>query len=191
MLNDADLMKRTAAGDEDAFRALVERHGRSAHTFFLRLVRSVEDAEDLTQELFLALYRAAGRYRPEAPFTSYLYRIASNLAASHLRRRAARPAQSLDELAESGFETATGRHEDHPERSFEEREMRRRYEGALARLPADWRIALELRVGRELSYGEIAAAMGKSVPAVESILVRARERIAEEMREGGWKRDDG
>ncbi len=146
MLNDADLMKRTAAGDEDAFRALVERHGRSAHTFFLRLVRSVEDAEDLTQELFLALYRAAGRYRPEAPFTSYLYRIASNLAASHLRRRAARPAQSLDELAESGFETATSRHDDHPEQSFEEREMRRRYEGALARLPADWRIALELRV---------------------------------------------
>jgi len=184
MLDDAALMERTAAGDGEAFRALVERHGTAAQTFFLRLVRNVEDAEDLTQELFIALYRSASRYRPDAPFTAYLYRIASNLAASHMRRRSARPAQSLDELAEAGFESATGRHEDQPDKAFEEREMRRRYESALARLPSDWRIALELRVGRELSYAEIAAAMGKSVSAVESILVRARERIAAEMGEG-------
>lgn len=188
MLDDAALMERTAAGDGEAFRALVERHGAAVHTFFLRLVRNVEDAEDLTQELFLALFRSAGRYRPDAPFNAYLFRIASNMAASHMRRRSARPTQSLDELAEAGFESASGRHEDHPERTFEEREMRRRYERALARLPADWRIAIELRVGRELSYGEIAAAMGKSVSAVESILVRARGRIAAEM---GEVRDGG
>ena len=191
MDDDADLMRRDRPpGDEDAFRALVERHEERAYLLSPSPAAS-EDAEDLTQELFLALYRAAGRYRPEAPFTAYFYRIASNLAASHLRRSAARPAPSLDEMAERGFDTATGRHEDDPARSFDAREMRRRYEEALARLPPDWRIALELRVGRELSYGEIAAAMGKSVSAVESILVRARERIAEEMREGGWKRDDG
>lgn len=181
MRDDAELMRGAAAGDERAFRELVERHERAAYNFFLRLVRDPHDAEDLVQELFLAIWRAAGRYRPEAPFRAYLFRIASNLATSHLRRRSYRAAASVDELLESGRETATSRPEDDPARSYEMDELRRRYEAALARLPAEWRVALELRVGRELSYQEIAEAMGKSVPAVESILVRARERIAGEL----------
>jgi RNA polymerase sigma-70 factor (ECF subfamily) len=188
MLDEAELMRRTAAGDGEAFRILVERYGTAIHTFFMRLVRNREDAEDLTQELFLALFRASGRYRPDAPFSAYLYRIASNLAASHLRRRSIRSTQSVDELAATGLEIASGRVDERPDTSLEGREMRRRYEEALGRLPSDWRIALELRVGRELSYREIAEAMGKSVAAIESILVRARERIAAEMGEGKQSR---
>lgn len=176
---DADLMLRVARGETDAFRELVERFKRPAYNFFLRLAGSPEDAEDLTQELFVLLFRTARRYRPEAPFKSYFYRIASNLASSHMRKARVRASSSIDEMMEGGFEPASERHEDDPQAVFDARETRRRYEEALAELPRQWRIAIELRVARELSYEEIADAMGKSVAAVESILYRARERLAE------------
>lgn len=67
MDDDANLMRRIAAGESDAFRVLVERHQRSGYNFFLRLTGSPEDAEDLTQELFVAIFRSAGRYRADAP----------------------------------------------------------------------------------------------------------------------------
>jgi RNA polymerase sigma factor (sigma-70 family) len=178
MNDDADLMRRIAAGDSGAFRVLVERYEKPAFRFFLRLAGSPEDAEDLTQELFVAIFRSASRYTSDAPFSAFLYRIASNLSASHLRRRKLRAAPSIDEMAERGVDVETTRHEDDPALAFGGREMRRRYETALADLPRDWRIALELRVTGELTYEEIAAAMGKSVKAIESILVRARERLA-------------
>ncbi len=187
---DADLMLRVARGEADAFRTLVERFEKPAYNFFLRLTGNSEDAEDLTQELFVALFRTARKYRPEALFKSYFYRIASNMAASHMRKRKIRAASSIDAMMEGGFDVASQRHEDDPETSFDAREMRRRYEAALADLPREWRIAIELRAARELSYEEIAGAMGKSVAAVESILYRARERLAEEMgRQGGAEGD--
>jgi RNA polymerase sigma-70 factor (ECF subfamily) len=178
MDDDAYLMRRIAGGDSGAFRTLVERYEKAGYNFFLRLTGSPEDAEDLTQELFVAIFRSAGRYRSEAPFKAFFYRIASNLSASHLRKRKLRSAPSIEEMAEQGFDPASARHEDDPALTLGGREMRRRYEEALAGLPRDWRIALELRVTGELTYEEIAVAMGKSVSAVESILVRARERIA-------------
>ena len=178
MDDDANLMRRIAAGESDAFRTLVERYEKTGYNFFLRLTGSPEDAEDLTQELFVAIFRSACRYRADAPFKAFFYRIASNLSASHLRKRKLRAAPSIDEMAEQGIDVASTRHEDDPALSLGGREMRRRYEEVLAALPRDWRIALELRVTGELSYEEIAAAMGKSVSAVESILVRAREKIA-------------
>ena len=183
MNDDADLMRRIARGESGAFRTLVARYERIGFNFFLRLTGIPEDAEDLTQELFIAIFRSAGRYRSDAPFKAFFYRIASNLSASHLRKRKLRAAPSIDEMAERGFDPASTRHEDDPALSLGGREIRRRYEEALADLPRDWRIALELRVTGELTYEEIAAAMGKSVSAVESILVRARERIAEKLDE--------
>jgi RNA polymerase sigma-70 factor (ECF subfamily) len=176
---DADLMLRVARGETDAFRALVERFERPAYNFFLRLAGNSEDAEDLTQELFILLFRTARKYRPEAPFKSYFYRIASNLASSHRRKGRIRASSSIDEMMEGGFEPASERHEDDPQAVLDARETRRRYEAALAELPRQWRIAMELRVARELSYEEIAVAMDKSVAAVESMLFRARERLAE------------
>lgn len=178
MDDDANLVRRIAAGESDAFRTLVERYEKAGYHFFLRLTGNPEDAEDLTQELFVAIFRSAGRYRSEAPFKAFFYRIASNLSASHLRKRKLRAAPSIDAMAEQGIDVASTRHEDDPALSLGGREMRRRYEEALAELPRDWRIALELRVTGELTYEEIAGAMGKSVSAIESILVRARERIA-------------
>jgi RNA polymerase sigma-70 factor (ECF subfamily) len=183
-------MSRVARGDTAAFGTLVERHEKSTYNFFLRLARNPEDAEDLTQELFVALFRTAGRYRAGAPFRTYLYRIAANMAMSHMRKRKLRAALSIDAMNESGFDVPSGRSEDDPAAFFDSREMWRRYEAALSSLPREWCVAMELRVGRGLSYEEIAAVMGKSVSSIESVLFRARERIAKELGRSGERKGD-
>jgi RNA polymerase sigma-70 factor (ECF subfamily) len=179
---DAELMRRVSLGDAQAFRELVRRYEKPMYNFFFRLSRAAEDAEDLTQELFVALYRGSARYRPDAAFKAYIYRIASNLAASHLRKSKLRTTVSMDEMAEQGVEVASRGGGEDPAAALEAEEMRERYEAVLARLPRAWRIAIELRMGGELSCREVAVAMGKSLSSVESILFRARERIARELR---------
>lgn len=192
MVDDAALMQRVAKGETDAFRLIVERYEKRIYNFFIRSTGSREDAEDLTQQLFLNLYDSASRYKPRSSFKTFIYRIASNLAVSFSRKQKLRRSLSLEQLSETGFEPVTGRPGADPAREFERKELGRRYMEALLRLPAEWRTAIELRVGEELSYQEIAEAMGKSVPAVESILFRARERLAGEMgraRSGSGEKD--
>ena len=181
MDDDAALMQRVARGEADLFRLIVERYEKRIYNFFVRTTGNREDAEDLTQQLFLNLYKSASRYRPESSFKTFIYRIASNLAVSFSRKQKLRRSLSLEQLSETGFEPVAGRPGADPAREYERKELGRRYREALLRLPAEWRTALELRVGRELSYKEVAEAMGKSVSAVESIIFRARERLAEEM----------
>ena len=181
MDDDAALMQRVSGGNTQAFRILVERYQKQIYNFFLRSTGSVEDAEDLAQQLFLNLYASASRYKPTASFKTFIYRIASNMAVSFARTARIRNSVPLAILAEGGIEPPAKRPDEDPARELERRELMRSYSEALLRLPAEWRAAIELRVGRELSYSEIAAAMGKSVSAVESILFRARERLAEEM----------
>ena len=191
MDDDTALMQRVAKGETDLFRVIVERYEKRIYNFFVRTTGNREDAEDLTQQLFLNLYRAASRYQPTSSFKTFIYRIASNLAVSFSRRQKHRRSLSLEQLGETGFEPPTRRPAADPAREYERKELSRRYREILLGLPAEWRTALELRVGRELSYREIAEVMGKSVSAVESILFRARERLAEEMRERGRSPGEG
>jgi RNA polymerase sigma-70 factor (ECF subfamily) len=185
MDDDAALMQRVAKGETDAFRLIVERYEKPIYNFFVRSTGNREDAEDLAQQLFLNLYDSASRYEPRSSFKTFIYRIASNLAVSFSRKQKLRRSLSLEQLSETGFEPVSGRPGADPAREFERKELEGRYREALLRLPAEWRTAIELRVGRELSYGEIADAMGKSLSAVESILFRARERLAREMNRPG------
>ncbi|MBN1886193.1 MAG: sigma-70 family RNA polymerase sigma factor [Candidatus Krumholzibacteriota bacterium] len=174
MTDDAALMRLVAGGDADALRRLFDRHGNAVFNFFLRSTGSREDAEDLTQQTFVNLYRAAGRYRPTAAFRTWLFRIARNLAVSYSRRRPA--GDSLDLLAEGGFEPPAAGVD--PAADASHAELRGAYARALLQLPEEQRTAVELRIGRGLSYREIAEAMGKSLPAVEALVYRARERLA-------------
>ena len=184
MDEDAALMQRVSRGEREAFRSIVERYEKQIYNFFLRTTGSVEDAEDLAQQLFLNLYRSSSRYRPTSSFRTFIYRIASNMAVSFSRKKKLRRNLSLEQLAEAGFEPSGSASGTDPAREYESRELERRYADALLSLPPEWRTALELRAGRELSYREIAEVMGKSVQAVESILFRARERLSSLLRRG-------
>ena len=182
MGDDAELMRRVACGDTGAFHILVENHQKGIYNFFLRSTGRIEDAEDLTQQLFINLFRAAHRYRPTASFKTYIYKIAANMAVSFARMRKRKTAVSLDEMKEEGYEPVYRVGKVDPVAFVEEKELEEAYVRALVSLPQDWRTAIELKVGRGFSYKEIAEVMGKSVSAVESIIFRARERLADELK---------
>jgi len=173
-LNDDILMQRAAGGDGHAFRLLVRRYEREIHNYFFRSTGSVEDAEDLTQQCFVNLFGSLSRYRKTASVRTFLYRIAHNLAVSFARR--AGPPVSLDALLEAGYDPPDSG--EGPEDAAAAAQLGHSYLEALKALPSEWRSVIELRAGRGLSYREIAGAIGKSEAAVESILFRARERLA-------------
>jgi RNA polymerase sigma-70 factor (ECF subfamily) len=182
MDEDAALMQRVSRGETEAFRDIVKRYEKQIYNFFLRTTGSVEDAEDLAQQLFLNLYRSSSRYKPTSSFRTFIYRIAKNMGVSFSRKRKLRRHLSLEQLSEAGFEPPGAGGGTNPAKEYERKELKRRYAEALLTLPAEWRMVLELRVGRELAYRDIAEIMGKSVQAIESILFRARERLSVQLR---------
>ncbi len=172
-------MQRAKGGDHDAFRQLVERYQREIYNYFIRSTGSIEDSEDMTQHCFVNLYNSLGRYRRSASLRTFIYRIATNLAISFSRKR--KSSLSLDILVEGGYDPASQYSADRPEEFAYARELRQAYLASLAKLPAEWSMILDLRIGKELSYKEIADSLGRSVSSVESILFRAREKLSAEM----------
>ena len=181
MITDADLMEKAAAGDRGAFRLIVERYKQPIYNFFLRSTSSREDAEDLLQNLFMALFRSARRYRKTASFKTYIYRIASNMLVSYYRR--SRNVVSIDDMDQEGgsYEFPDTSPEADPLKRAELSQLEEGFGKALGELPAETAAVLELRVRSGFSYREIAEIMDKSVSAVESMIFRGRKALAEKM----------
>jgi len=177
--SDAELMARVRTGDRDAFAPLVTRYGDDLVAYLARLTGSPERAEDLAQEAFLRLYRAAPRYRERGRLAALLYRIATNLLRSEERRarrwRSLRPALDVH-VERDGRETEPGA----PQR-LHRAEMRRRLAAALARLPLALRAPLVLFEIEDWPQREIAQALGCREGTVKSRLHRARRRLREEL----------
>jgi len=173
---DDELMARGAAGDEGAFRLLVERSQGPVFAFLERMLGSAEEAQDLGQETFLRLVQQAARYRPEGRFQSWLFRIAGNLARSRLRRR--KILRWIPFEVASHDQPATAPPPDH---ALEAEESGRRVRTALEQLPERQREALVLRHYQEMSYREIADAMNTSVPAVEALRHRALTALRQDL----------
>ena len=165
-ITDDELVTRTAAGDDDAFRELVERWERPVLAFLARMLRSPEDARDLASECFLRVYRHAGTYRPEGKFKSWLFRIAGNLARSELRRRSVLQWVGLDSAPEPASPRAA------PDEQLADRERAELLRGAIEALPPRQRQAIVLRHDIGMAYREIAETMNTSVSAVETLLYR-------------------
>lgn len=184
--NEFELLKRFADGDEDAFAAVLARWEKPLINFIYRLIPERTEAEDIAQEVFLKVAAAAAGLRQQAKFSTYLYRIAYNLAVDRIRRRnvrtAAVPIVSLDETAENDSGESLSRQvpdpSDLPADLLRERlETRRSVESALAELPENQRAAMILKVYEDRSYAEISEILGVSVPSVESLLFRARQNL--------------
>jgi len=180
------LLERVGQDDEGAFAALVERTGPRLLRFALRMLEGDRGAaEDLVQDTYLRVWQARHRWRPEAPTDavaeSYLLTIVSRLCLNRRRSLSRRPAETPlpepDDEAEGTMRDGGSP----PSSGLERRRFRGAIATALAGLPPQQRVALLLRAMEGLRYREIAAILETSPGAVESLLVRARNRLREEL----------
>ena len=181
-------MVRVRGGDRAAFADLVECHQQRVVGTVARMLGSdAADAEDIGQQVFLRVWKSADRYEPTAKFTTWLYTITRNLVFNELRRRKHRPTTSLDAApgTDPGGLTAAARLEDlqapSPDANLLQAELQEAISAAIARLPEAQRMAIILRRYEELSYEEIASVLHLTVPAVKSLLFRARALLRERL----------
>jgi RNA polymerase sigma-70 factor (ECF subfamily) len=181
--HDAELVARTLAGSQDAFRRLVERYQRPVLSVIARMVGDPALAEDLAQEVFVKAYRKLRTFDRQRKLSSWLFKIAHNATLDHLRRFAPETV-SLEATAadgESSWEFLAADEVDGPERRAESSELMARLEAALGRLSPGYREILLLRFGQGLAYHEIAEVTGMAMGTVKVQLHRARKRLAAEM----------
>lgn len=180
---DALLMLAFCAGDGSAFDALFRRWSAPLLRYLARMLRDAAAAEELVQEVFLRVHGARERYRPEARFSTWLYRIATNLALNELRRPRRREAHaSIDEPGAPALAAEAPA----PEAVLDARRMAARVEHELAQLPERQRAALCLSAVEGLSYAEVAASLETSEKSVKALVHRARCALAESI--GGEER---
>ena len=182
----AVLVQRAQAGDRDALSALVQSQQTYVYSIAMSLMHNPADAADMTQEAFVRLLRSLGTYRGETKFTTWLYRLVTNICLDGLRRRG-RPVDSLDEPAStqagddaqsSGDRLADNDRWTHPEEEVELRESASEVRAALDQLPSAQRLALTLHYFQEMRYEDIADTMGLPLNTVKSHIRRGKERLA-------------
>jgi RNA polymerase sigma-70 factor (ECF subfamily) len=191
---DAALMLRVQRGDRAAFTGLVQKYQQPVFNFILRTVRDETEAEDLAQNTFIQVWKSAQRYRANARFSTWLFTIARNLSLNEIRRRTRHPADSLDGFARGDDEHAAPQIEDRtapqPPAELLHGELAAKLDEALAALPENQRTAILLCQRDELSYEEIAAVLGCSLPATKSLIFRGREtlkaRLKPYLKTGEW-----
>src|SRR6266853_568113 len=186
-VSDHALLEGTLAGDEDAFAELVGRYRNRITSYIYRMTNDYDGAVDLAQETYLRVYRAAGRYQTTHAFSTYIYRIATNLAISELRKRKRRRLVSLTGLlsSEDGQEARDfDAPDDRPlqDISLVDAEKRAVIKRAISTLPDKYRAPLVLRDVEGKSYDEIAAILSTSEGTVKSRINRARNFLRDKMR---------
>jgi RNA polymerase sigma-70 factor (ECF subfamily) len=176
---DADLLPRCRLGDEAAWRELVARHTRRVFGLAYRFTGRVDEAEDLTQEVFVKVYQTLDRYREsDGPFGGWLMAVARNHAIDHYRRGRQERLRRSDDPAVLEATPARG---EHPLRSLEREERARLVHRGLRALPPDLRLPLILCDLQGLPYEEIAAELQIPLGTVKSRINRARLELAKRL----------
>jgi RNA polymerase sigma-70 factor (ECF subfamily) len=182
---EASLVQRCGSGDEEACAELVAEHQRMVVQLAINLLGDRDEALDLSQEVFLRVFRTIQRFRGQSSLRTWIYRIAVNQARN--RHRFWRRRHRGDQISLDAHVAAHGDHlpggQAGPDRVLEQKELAARLQGALEHLPFDQRTAILLREIDGLSYDEIAYSLGVAVGTVKSRLMRARKALRLELRE--------
>ena len=185
--SDAEVMLRVKAGDQPAFDYLVQKYRRPLVSFMYRMARNAAVAEDLAQEVFLRVYRSRASYEASAKFTTWHYRIATNLAVNHARdTRHERPevTVSLDEPDEAtGMTMDLADGEMTAEQAMVRRERLTGIRRKIEALPERQRLAVVMHKYQQMDYRQIAEALELSESATKSLLFRAYETLREQLKE--------
>ena len=172
---DVRLMRLVGRGDTSALEELMERHQTLVAGTVARMLGSNSDVEDIAQQVFIRVWKSASRYQPTAKFTTWLFRITRNLVFNELRRKR-HFAEHMEEIPEP-----VERVEKEPDRVLLEDELQKAIQDAINQLPESQRMAIILRRYEEMSYEDIAKVMESTVPAIKSILFRARAELRERL----------
>lgn len=176
-LEDNELIERFSKGCEISFEEVVKRYQTKVHNLAMRLTRNEEDAEEVLQDVFVTVYRKIESFEGKAKFSSWLYRITVNAAFMKLRKKKQDHSVSLEDLAPSVQNQAREQGSLFLASSDSvaiNREVRDALEGAISRLPDDYRAVFVLRDVDGLSNKEVSDILGLSIPAVKSRLHRSR-----------------
>ena len=170
--DDASLMAAASHGDVGAYRELVNRHARGVHAFVHRMLGSRAEAEEVCQESFLRLWTSGKTYGARAKPSTWLYRVAHNLAVDRLRkRRETSDSEQVDEAPASG----------RPSLHLYEKQLALAVQRALDELPERQRAAISLVHYQGMSSAEAAEVLGVGLRALESLLARARRQLRERL----------
>lgn len=173
----ADLVAAAQAGDRAAFDELVRATYAETYTLALRLTGNEEDASDVVQEAYLRAFKGLRRFRGDARFSTWMYRITANCAATHMGRGRKHRHDELDDDAPLRDDRPTYS----PEARLESTQLRDRLQAAIADLPPKLRAVILLRDVYDLPHEAIAAELGISETAAKVRLHRARRRLREEL----------
>ncbi|MDQ3633821.1 MAG: sigma-70 family RNA polymerase sigma factor [Acidobacteriota bacterium] len=185
-LTDAELITKSISGrGEDSFEELVSRYQRPIVGYVYRMLNDYDASLDVTQEVFIKVYKSLERYSSEYKFSTWLYRIAHNAAIDHIRRNS-KNLQSLETETQNGtYELQLESPRPTPEQDREQNEWRIEIEAVIKCLPSVYRELIVLRHSKDMSYGEIAEITNLPLGTVKNRLFRAREMMREMFVERG------
>ncbi len=186
-MTDAQVMLRVKTGDESAFQYLVEKYRRPMVNFMYRMAHNAAAAEDLAQEVFLRVYRSRDGYEASAKFTTWLYRIATNLAVNHARDTRNERPDKMVSLDEPDDDTGLTMDVADASLSAEEMILRRERLAAIRQrvqdLPERQRMAVVMHKYQHMDYRQIGEVLKLSESATKSLLFRAYETLRQQLKE--------
>lgn len=182
--DEKSLIERCKQGDPSAFNELIQRYEKQVFNLAYRLTGNYDDANDVASDTFVRIYNSIGKFRGDAAFSTWLYRIVTNVYLDTRKRRLAHPHSSLEEYLELEDGSLTRQIEDPlpgPQHNVEERERYEILQAAISELPEFQRIIIVLYHIQELPYEDIAEILDMPLGTVKSRLNRARRALREKL----------
>jgi RNA polymerase sigma-70 factor (ECF subfamily) len=174
---DSVLVEKTKQGDREAFGKLMEKYKHQVYFIAYRMTNSHADADDLSQEAFIKAYRAIGRFRQRASFSTWIYRIAVNTTINYLKKIKCNPIFELDENIFIENNPSTN-----PRKMAEDRELHEKITEAINSLPIKQKVVVELAILEGLPHKKVAKILGCPVNTVSWRLFHARKKIKEKLK---------
>lgn len=175
------LMLKVKNGDMTAFEQLVELHQSAVIGTVARMLNNMDDAHDIAQQVFVRVWRSAARYEPSAKFTTWLFTITRNLVFNEMRRRGRKREVSMEAAQEEHHIEPSAPERIQPDATAAREEMERAIDRAIQSLPDKQRMAVSLRRYEDMPYEDICTVLKMSLPAVKSLLFRARNDLKEKL----------
>ena len=187
LVSDHDLVTRAQQGSEKAYRELLGRYQRPVFSIIYRMIRDREQAEDLAQETFVRVFNNIDRYDPRFKFSSWIFKIATNLTIDHIRRKeldtvsidGSRNAVTAEQIEATSITIASP--DENPEELLEAKELGEEIEGAIGKLRPEYKAAILLRHVEGREYQEIAEILSLPLGTVKTYIHRGRNELREQL----------